>query len=102
MLPLIIEKLGDQKDRNRSIALTALLDLWKTTPNEVERGIKDHGFGSRNPKTRQESMNWLLQVHGAQQGFSFRSFTPFMIKALEDASETVRETSKEVVVELFK
>lgn len=99
---MLIEKLGEQKDRNRSIALTGLLDLWKSSGPDVERGIKELGFGSKNAKARQESLNWLLQVHHGQQGFSFRSFTPFMIKMLEDASEPVRESAKEIVVELFR
>lgn len=99
---MLIEKLGEQKDRNRSIASTGLLDLWKSSGPDVERGIKELGFGSKNAKARQESLNWLLQVHHGQQGFSFRSFTPFMIKMLEDASEPVRESAKEIVVELFR
>ncbi|KAL7273511.1 suppressor of tub2 mutation [Rhizina undulata] len=102
ILPLLIEKLGDQKERSRSIATAALLDLWRIVAQDVERGIKDIGFNSKNAKIKQESMNWLAQVHRTQQGFSFRSFTPYMIKMLEDASEPVRETSKEVVVELFR
>ncbi|KAH0612578.1 uncharacterized protein H6S33_008958 [Morchella sextelata] len=102
ILPVLIEKLGDQKDRSRSVALTGLLDLWKSSGPDVERGIKELGFGSKIPRCRQESLNWLLQVHHSQQGFSFRSFTPFMIKMLEDASEPVRESAKDVVVELFK
>src|SRR5438477_868955 len=47
-------------------------------------------------------MRWLSNVHRSQHNFSFRSFTPFMMKILEDANEAVRETAKEVVIELFK
>ena len=44
-------------------------------------------------------MRWLQNVHRLQHGFSFRSFTPFMMKILEDANEIVQ---KQVVAELFK
>jgi hypothetical protein len=47
-------------------------------------------------------MRWLSNVHRSQHNFSFRSFTPFMMKILEDANEVVRDTAKEVVIELFK
>jgi CLIP-associating protein 1/2 len=47
-------------------------------------------------------MRWLSNVHQTQANFSFRSFAPFMMKILEDANEVVRETAKEVVIELFK
>lgn len=47
-------------------------------------------------------MRWLANVHRTQHNFSFRSFTPFMMKILEDANEAVRDTAKEVVIELFK
>jgi CLIP-associating protein 1/2 len=49
-----------------------------------------------------KSMRWLANVHRSQHNFSFRSFTPFMMKILEDANEIVRDTAKEVVIELFK
>lgn len=49
-----------------------------------------------------QSMRWLSNVHQTQANFSFRSFAPFMMKILEDANEVVRETAKEVVIELFK
>ena len=102
MLPILVEKIGDQKDRNRSIALNAIAEMYKNAPAEVEKYIKELGFGSRNPRTKQESVKWLAQMHTANPGFSFRSYTPFMMMALEDASEPVRETAKDVVVELFR
>jgi len=63
--------------------------------------MKETGFGSKNPRIRQEAVKWLAQIHAAYPSFSFKSYTPFLMGMLEDSSETVRETAKEVVVDLF-
>jgi len=102
LLPLLVDRLGDVKDRYRELAMNSLVEFWKATPTDVEKTIKEVGFGNKSWRIREQSMRWLSNVHGTQHNFSFRSFTPFMMKILEDANEVVRDTAKEVVIELFK
>ena len=113
ILPLLVDRLSDVKDRYRELAMNSLVEFWKASPVDVEKTIKEVGFGNKSWRIREqvpipsellidESMRWLSNVHRSQNNFSFRSFTPFMMKILEDANEVVRDTAKEVVIELFK
>lgn len=101
-LPILIEKFADAKERNRLVANKAIVEFYNTCPVEVEKYIKEVGFGSKNPRIRQESINWLATIHAEQQGFSFRGFTPYLMQMLEDANEPVRETAKVAAVQLFQ
>ncbi|KAG5440291.1 hypothetical protein PCANB_001861 [Pneumocystis canis] len=102
LLPLLIEKLGDMRDKAREIALNTLIELWKVMPIDVERGMKELGFTSKIWRTREHSLYWLLKMYQTQMGFSFRSLTPLIIKMLEDANDSVRDAAKDVIIELFK
>jgi CLIP-associating protein 1/2 len=82
--------------------MKAIQDLYDHCPAEVEKHIKELGFASKNPRTRQESINWLAKTHASHPGFSLRAYTPFLMQMLEDATEAVRETAKEVAVDLFR
>lgn len=102
-MPLLFDKCADSKERTRSIATNALTDLWKACPPEVEKHIKDSAFVNRNPRIRETCLLLIKKRHHDEKGgFSFRSFTPFVVQLLEDADANVRETAKEVVVDLFK
>jgi len=61
-LPLIVEKLGDQKDKFRSIALQALATLYAAAPVDVERSIRNTAMVGKNPRAKESSLQWLLQV----------------------------------------
>lgn len=61
-LPLIVERFGDQKDRFRSLASQALTTLWKATPVDVERALRNTAMAGKNPRTKEGSLQWLLQV----------------------------------------
>ncbi|KTW30610.1 hypothetical protein T552_00326 [Pneumocystis carinii B80] len=102
VLPLLIERLGDNKEKVKDVAQNALIELWRGIPIEVERSIKDLGFSSKNWRTREQSLYWLEKIYESQTSFSFRSFTPFMIKMLEDANDSVRDAAKIVIIKLFK
>lgn len=61
-LPLIIEKLGDPKDKLRSTALQALNTLYAVAPADVERVIRNSAMAGKNPRAKEAAMHWLLQV----------------------------------------
>lgn len=61
-LPLVIEKMGDQKEKYRLLAAQCLTSFWKVSPMDVERVVKNTGLVSKNPRMKESCMNWVLQV----------------------------------------
>jgi hypothetical protein len=61
-LPLIVEKLGDLKEKFRQLAAQALVTLYKVAPVEVERSVRNIAMVGKNPRAKEASMHWLLQV----------------------------------------
>lgn len=61
-LPLVVEKLGDQKDKFRSLASHSLVTLYTVAPVDVERFVRTTAMGGKNPRAKEAAMNWLLQV----------------------------------------
>ncbi|KAK3391058.1 clasp N terminal-domain-containing protein, partial [Podospora didyma] len=100
-LPLIIEKLGDQKEKFRAIALQSLATLYKVAPIDVERSVRNIAMGGKNPRAKEASLQWLLQTH-QENGLQFRSYVPTLMELLEDADAMVRDTAKSTVIELFR
>ena len=62
-LPLVIEKLGDQKDKYRSLANQALNTLYGVAAADVERFVRNSALTSKNPRAKEAGMAWLLQVN---------------------------------------
>ena len=54
ILPLLVDKLGDVKDRYRELAMNCLLEFWKASPGDVERVIKEVGFGNKSWRIREQ------------------------------------------------
>ncbi|KAK0627262.1 clasp N terminal-domain-containing protein [Immersiella caudata] len=100
-LPLIIEKLGDQKEKFRSIALQALVTLYAAAPLDVERSVRNTAMVGKNPRAKEASLQWLLQMH-QENGLQFRSYVPTLMELLEDADGMVRDAAKSTVIELFR
>lgn len=61
-LPLVIEKLGDQKDKVRALACQGLNTIYAVAPAEVERFIRNSAMTGKNARAKEESMHWLLKV----------------------------------------
>jgi CLIP-associating protein 1/2 len=62
ILPLILEALGDRKDRHRALAMQCLTDVWLAVPQDVERMVRESTMSSKNPRTKESSMQWLATV----------------------------------------
>jgi CLIP-associating protein 1/2 len=54
ILPLLIDRLGDVKDRYRELSMTCLVEYWKASPSDVEKMIKDVGFGNKSWRIREQ------------------------------------------------
>ncbi|KAK3353135.1 clasp N terminal-domain-containing protein [Lasiosphaeria hispida] len=100
-LPLIIDKLGDQKEKFRSIALQSLVTLYAAAPIEVERSVRNTAMVGKNPRAKEASLQWLLQMH-QENGLQFRGYVPILMELLEDADGMVRDAAKLTVIELFR
>ncbi|KAM3434368.1 hypothetical protein MY4824_005448 [Beauveria thailandica] len=100
-LPVVIEKLGDQKDKYRTLASQALTTIYAVNPGEVERVIRTTAMSGKNPRAKEASLHWLLQMH-QDHGLQFRGYVPLLMELLEDADGMVRDAAKHTVIELFR
>jgi CLIP-associating protein 1/2 len=57
-----MEKMGDQKEKYRQLAAQCLTTFWKHAPVDVERIVKNAGLVGKNPRMKEASMNWVVQV----------------------------------------
>jgi CLIP-associating protein 1/2 len=100
-LPLIIEKLGDQKEKFRTLASSSLVTLYGPAPADVERAVRNTAMVGKNPRAKETALQWLLQMH-RENGLQFRNYVPTLMELLEDADGMVRDTAKATVIELFR
>ncbi|KAL8298370.1 hypothetical protein RB597_006790 [Gaeumannomyces tritici] len=100
-LPVIVDKLGDPKEKLRAIASQALVTMFKAAPAEVERIVRNVAMVGKNPRAKEAGMHWLLQMH-QENGLPFRAYVPVLMDLLEDADGMVRDVAKTTVIELFR
>ncbi|KJZ79197.1 Protein STU1 [Hirsutella minnesotensis 3608] len=100
-LPLVVDKLGDQKDKYRTLASQALTTILAVAPADVERAVRNQAMIGKNSRAKEAAMQWLVQMH-KEQGLQFRSYVPGLMELLEDADGMVRDNAKSTVIELFK
>lgn len=100
-LPLLVDKMGDQKEKFRSLAVQSIATMYKVVPADVERHVRNFAMAGKNPRAKEASMQWLLQMN-REQGLPFRTYVPRLMELLEDADSSVRDTAKTTVIELFR
>jgi CLIP-associating protein 1/2 len=61
-LPIVAEKIGDQKEKYRQMAAQCLTAFWKAAPMDVERIVKNATMTGKNSRAKEASMQWLLQA----------------------------------------
>lgn len=119
-LPLVIEKMGDQKEKYRQLAAQCLTTFWKHAPMDVERIVKNAGLVGKNSRMKEASMHWVVQVRAPrtsqeidsiadqysqmheENGMPFKSFVSTLMELLEDADGMVRDTARNTVIDLFQ
>ncbi|SPO05894.1 related to STU1 - mitotic spindle protein [Cephalotrichum gorgonifer] len=100
-MPLVVEKLGDQKEKLRAIAAQSLTTMYAVAPTEVERGVRNTAMSGKNPRAKEAAMHWVVAMH-RDHGLPFRGYVPLLMDLLEDADGMVRDVAKTTVIELFK
>lgn len=123
-LPLIVDKMGDQKDKLRTLAIQAMTTMYGATATEAERFVRNVAMVGKNPRAKESAMQWLLQVRlghallyksmlksgdrtdncqmHQEHGLPFRAYVPTLMELLEDADGMVRDMAKTTVIELFR
>ncbi|KAF5856905.1 suppressor of tub2 mutation [Aspergillus alliaceus] len=99
--PILLERLGDHKERVRSQAAQIFTDLWPAAGPEVEHYVLEVALTGKNPKAKEMSLLWLSNM-SKNHGLLFRSYVPSLVSCLEDADSVVRDTAKSTTVELFR
>ncbi|KAB8303449.1 hypothetical protein EYC80_004872 [Monilinia laxa] len=100
-LPMINDKMGDQREKYRQLAAQCLTTFWKNAPMDVERIVKNAGLIGKNSRMKETSMNWIVQMH-QEHGMPFKSFVTTLMDLLEDADGMVRDTARNTVITLFQ
>ncbi|KAI1770849.1 ARM repeat-containing protein [Hypoxylon cercidicola] len=100
-LPLIVDKMGDQKDKFRQLAIQAMATMYVQVPVDAERFVRNTAMVGKNPRAKESGMQWLLQMH-KDQGLQFRAYVPTLMELLEDADGMVRDLAKSTVIDLFR
>ena len=62
LYPLLVERLGDHKDRIRQQAAQAFVDLWPAASADVEHHVLEIALVGKNARAKETSLTWLAQV----------------------------------------
>ena len=118
---LVIEKLGDQKERIREAARTALIELGTAayaissghlttsgkgketdTPLGIfERTLREVGLAAKFARVREQSVLLLPILRQNCEKYPVRPLLPITVELLLDADATVREGARSTLVTLF-
>lgn len=118
---LVIEKLGDQKERIREAARTALIELGNAayaissghlttsgkgketeTPLGIfERTLGEAGLAAKFARIREQSVLLLPILRQNCEKYPVRPLLPITVELLLDADATVREGARSTLVTLF-
>ncbi|GAA5996810.1 uncharacterized protein JCM10292_003216 [Rhodotorula paludigena] len=126
LLPL--DKLGDAKQHTRELALEGLVSAAHTClqlgaeasgaaggpaakgkegPWQVlERGVHEHGFGSKSAKAREQSLRFLAAIRCPPADSNLplpplRPFTPLLLPLLSDSDSAVRSLALHTCIAVF-
>ncbi|RKF64302.1 Protein stu-1 [Erysiphe neolycopersici] len=100
-LPLVMEKMGDSKEKYRLLAAQCLTTFWTKASQDVEKIVKSIGLTSKNPKMKDSCMNWIVQTH-QESAMPFKNYVSSLVTLLEDADGMVRDTARNSVITLFQ
>lgn len=100
LLPVLVDRLGDSKDRVQERAIHALTEFWPVIPQEVESVIRDKALVGKSVRAKQGAMQWILKMH-SNSTMPLKTFVPNIVSCLEDADGIVRDVAKITIIQLF-
>ncbi|GAK66531.1 uncharacterized protein PAN0_013c4753 [Moesziomyces antarcticus] len=118
---LVIDKLGDQKERIREAARTAIIELANAayaissghittsgkgketeTPLGIfERSLREAGLAAKFARVREQSVLLLPILRQNCEKYPVRPLVPITVELLSDADATVREGARSTLIALF-
>lgn len=60
--PLLLDRLGDHREKMRQQAAQAFADFWAASKSDVESYVLEGALVGRNPRAKEASMIWLAKV----------------------------------------
>ena len=110
LIQLNVDKLGDANKRTRTLAGQALLQAAQTCLNftitedsaltQLEALVKE-GFSSKQARTRESCLFYIRDIRKVDSSLPLRQWLPFLLACLEDSDASVRESAREVTVQLY-
>lgn len=64
-MPLLVERLGDTKEKYRLLAAQCLTTFWKASPSEIEKAVQHSAMTGKNVRAKEAGMQWVVQVSSA-------------------------------------
>ena len=61
-LPLVLERVGDAREKYRALAGLCLTAFWRVAQAEVERGVREGVLQGRSGRGKEGGMGWIVQV----------------------------------------
>ncbi|KAL4738072.1 clasp N terminal-domain-containing protein [Aspergillus similis] len=107
ILPALVDRMGDNKDRVRQQTTHALADLWEGAGPQIESLVLSVGFQGKNPFQKQTCLNLLSialtrsEITAAYAEATARGYLPQIINFVEDADPTVRQGARGLLVQMF-
>ena len=126
LLPVLAERLGDQKERARHRAIIALGDAYAVSANaqkDVQQFVCGTLLEGKNPRMKESAMHFIVTVSPSswfnvqltalsvptdawqmheERGMLFKMFVSGMVDCCEDADGSVRMTAQNTIITLFK
>lgn len=62
LYPILLERLGDRRERTRAQAAQAFTDLWPAVSSDVEHYVLEIALVGKNARAKEMSMIWLSNV----------------------------------------
>lgn len=115
ILPSLIERLGDGKERVRETALNSLLACWETLFSVIKTSQLPHGekvidaftasvlngMKHKTPRIRELCVSFLLSCAKKDNQFPFSKFASPVLILAEDTNEAVREKAKDLLFNYY-
>lgn len=101
ILPILVNRLLDQKPNFRSQAKSSLETFWLATPSIVENYLKDSALIHSNQHIRSESIIFISDLIDLSKSFNFHQFLPNLVNLLRDDSIEVLKNTEVLLIKYY-
>lgn len=101
VLPILVNRLLDQKPNFRTQAKKSLETFWLATPSIVEAYLKDSALIHSNQNIRSESIVFISDLIDLNKHFNFTQFLPNLVNLLRDDSVDVLKNTEVLLIKYY-